>query len=76
MMKYIANQFPVQQKSQIPKWYKRNAINGDLYHSWRISSNYYHEKNEIRNKFSTAGYPMIFINTVINAFESKESNDT
>ena len=35
-----ANKFPVHWKSQIPKRYKRNAINGDLYRSWRISSNF------------------------------------
>ena len=38
------NKFPVDWKSQIPKRYKRNAINGDLYRSWRASSNFYHEK--------------------------------
>ena len=67
-----ANKFPVHWKSQIPKRYKRNAINGDLHRSWRISSNFYHEKNQIRHKFSSAGYPMRFINSVINDFERKE----
>ena len=67
-----ANKFPVHWKSQIPKRYKRNAIGRDLYRSWRIKSNFYHEKNEIRNKFSTAGYPMRFVNSLINYFESKE----
>ena len=32
-----ANRFPVHLKSQIPKRYKRSAVNGDLYRSWRIS---------------------------------------
>ena len=67
-----ANKFPVHWKSQIPKRYKRNAINGDLYRSWRISSNFYHEKSQIRSKFSSAGYPMRFVNSVINDFENKE----
>ena len=66
-----ANKFPVHWKSQIPKRYKRNAINGDLYRSWRISSNFNREKNQIRHKFSSAGYPMRFVNSVINDFESK-----
>ena len=64
--------FSVHWKSQIPKRYKRNAINGDLYSSWKISSNFYHEKNEIGKKFSTAGYPLRFVNSVINDFESKD----
>ena len=33
--------------------------------------NFYHEKNETRNKVLTAGYPMRFLNSVINDFESK-----
>ena len=66
-----ANKFPVHWKSQIPKRYKRNAINGDLYRSWRISSNFNHEKHQIRRKFSSAGYPMRFVNSVINDFEVK-----
>ena len=40
---------------------QKNAINGDLYRSWRISSNFYYEKNQIRHKFSSAGYPMRFL---------------
>ena len=67
-----ANIFLVHWKSQIPKRYKRNVINGDLYRSWRINSNFYHEKNEIRNKFLTEGYPIRFVNSLINDFESKE----
>ena len=61
-----ANKFSVYWKMQILKRYKRNTINGDLYRSWKISSNFCHEKNKIRNKFSTAGYPMRFGNSVIN----------
>ena len=67
-----ANKFPVHWESQIPKRYKRNAINGHLHRSWRISSNFYHEKNQIRSKFSSARYPMRFVNSVIKDFESKE----
>ena len=54
------------------KRYKRDAINIDLYRSCRIRSNFYHEKIEIRNKSSTAQYPIRFLNSVINDFESKE----
>ena len=67
-----ANKFTVHWKSQIPKRYKRNAINRDLYRSRRINSNFYHKKNQIRRKFSSARYPMRFVNSVINDFESKE----
>ena len=47
-------------------------MNGDIHRSWRISSNFFYEKNKIRNKFSTAGYLVRFINSVINNYESKE----
>ena len=67
-----ANKFSVHWKSQIPKRYKRSAVDGDLYRSWRISSNFYHKKNQIRNEFSTSGHPMRFVNSVINDFKSKE----
>ena len=66
------NKFPVHWELQIPKRYKRNAINGHLHRSWRINSNFYHEKNQIRSKFSSARYPMRFVNSVIKDFESKE----
>ena len=56
-------------KSQ--KRYKRNAISGDIYRSWRMSSNFHHEKNKISNKFLTAGYPRIFVNRMINDPEIK-----
>ena len=65
------NKSPVHRKSQIPKRYKTNAIDGDLYHSSRTSSNFYHEVNQIRSKYSSAGYAVAFVNTVINDFESK-----
>ena len=42
-----------------------------IYGSWRISSNFYHEKNQITSKFSSAGYPMRFANSVINDFDIK-----
>ena len=69
-----ANKFPLHWKLQILKRYKRNGINGDLNRLWRISSKFYHEKNKIRRKFSSAGYPLRFVNSVINDFESKEHN--
>ena len=70
-----AIKFLVHWKSQIPKRYKRSAINGDLYRSWIISSIIDHEKNEIRSKFSSAGYPVRFVvNSVINDIESKKQS--
>ena len=40
--------------------------------SWRINTNFYHEENEIINKFSTVVYPIRFVNSLINDYESKE----
>ena len=45
----------------------------DLYLSWRISSNFSHTKNQIRSKFSSAGYPLRFVNSVINDFPMRFS---
>ena len=60
-----ATKFTVHLNWHITKIGKRNAINGDLYHrSYRICSNFNHEKNKNRNKFSTAGYPMRFVNGI------------
>ena len=66
------NKSPVHWKSQIPKRYKSNAMDGDLYHSWRVSLNFHHEINQIRSKYSSARHPMAFVNSVINGFESKK----
>ena len=68
------NKFSVYWESEIPKRYRRNAIKGGLYHSWRIRANFCREKSEIRNKFSSAGYPMRFVNNVKNDFERKEQD--
>ena len=46
-----ANKFPINWKSQIPKRYKRNGINADLYRSWRISSKFYHKKTKLDVNF-------------------------
>ena len=66
------NKSPVHWKLQIPKRFKSNAIDRDLYHSWRISLNFYHDINQIRSKYSSARHPMAFVNSVINDFESKK----
>ena len=66
----ISSQYTGNCKFQKDK--KKNAINGDLNRLWRISSKFYHEKNKIRHKFSSAGHPLRFVNSVINDFESKE----
>ena len=66
------NKLPVNLKLKIPKRCKRNAINGDLCRSWRISPDFYYEKNKIGSKFSSAGYPLRFVNSVISDFESKD----
>ena len=59
------NKIPVHWNSQVPKRYKRNAINADLYRAERISSNFMVEKEIIVEKFSEAGFPRIFTESVI-----------
>ena len=66
--------YPVPWSSQIPKRYKRNTVNGDLYRSQRISNNFPKEVTEIRKKFLKANYPIRFINSVINQFNTRRTN--
>ena len=64
---------PVPWASNIPKRYKRNTINTDLYRAKRIASNLDNELVIIKKKFLAADYPHKFINSVINTFIEKEN---
>ena len=64
---------PVNWSSKTPKRYKRNAINGDLYRSYRISSNFNKEIELIRKKFTHADYPIRFTNSVIKQFQQRNA---
>ena len=59
---------PVPWASNIPKRYKRNTINTDLYRAKLIASNLDNELVIIKKKFLAADYPHEFINSVINTF--------
>ena len=62
--------------SKTPRDYKRNLINGDLHRSKSISSDYDEEISLIKEKFMKAGYPLRFINSVVNEFQKgKECGD-
>ena len=63
---------PVNWKSRIPKRYKRNTINGDLYRSSKISCNIAKEISIIKTKYLNADYPIKFIDNVINQFQSAQ----
>ena len=56
---------PVPWALNIPKKYKRNSINTDLYRAKRITSNSDNELVIIKKKFLAADYPHKFINSVI-----------
>ena len=64
---------PVPWASNIPKRYKRNIINTDLYRAKRIASNLDNELFIIKKKFLAADYPHEFINSVVNTFIEKEN---
>ena len=64
---------PVPRASNIPKRYKRNTINTDLYRAKRITLNLDNELVIIKKKFLAADYPHRFINSVINTFIEKEN---
>ena len=48
--------------SQIPKKYKRNSVNVDLWDAKNISSNFQEQIKFITNKFIKADFPLLFIN--------------
>ena len=66
---------PVPWALNIPKRYKRNTINTDLYRAKRITLNLDNELVIIKKKFLAADYPHKFINIVINMFIEKEKKD-
>ena len=65
------NKLPSHWTSQVPKRYKRNAINGDLNRSYRIGQDFNYEKGKIMSKFTRAGFPVRFTNSVFEQFENK-----
>ena len=67
------NKLPVSWTSQVPKRYKRNAINGDLSRALRITSDFSLEVDRIKQKFTTAKYPVRFVESVIDQFKVKEA---
>ena len=68
-----STKLPVPWSSSIPKRYKRNTINTDLYRAKRIATNLDNELVIIKKKFLAADYPHRFINSVINTFIEKEN---
>ena len=69
------NKLPSHWSSKVPKRYKRNAINGDLYRAFNISSDFEYEKRKIRSKFQDASFPPKFIESVIKQFDENQSNN-
>ena len=62
---------PVHWYSKIPKKYKRNAVNADLHRAGKIASNLESEKVIVKKKFSKAGFPERFIDSVVRQFDAK-----
>ena len=67
------NKLPVPWSSNIPKRYKRNAINGDLHRAKRIATDFDNEIVQIKEKFLAANFPPRFINGVCNDFLNKDN---
>ena len=63
------NKFPMHWSSQTPRRYKKNAIIGDLHRALLISDDFDGEVSNIRERYSHAGFPHGFVNTVIKDFE-------
>lgn len=62
------NKLPGFWKSRIPNKYKRNAIRTELHRASKISSDFGAEVSRITRKYSDAGYPIRFINSVVREF--------
>ena len=64
---------PFHWKSAVPRNYKNNVIVVDLHHANKISSNLEKEISITKAKYSKAGYPSGFIDSIINDFhQTKE----
>ena len=65
-----SNKLPSLRSSNIPKQYKRKAINEDLHRSKQISTKFDKEIYQIKNKFLAADYPQQFVESVMRNFEN------
>ena len=69
-----ANKLPVPWSWNIPKSYKRNAMNGDLHRAKRIATDFEKEIVQIKEKFLAANFPSRLINSVCNDFLNTDNN--
>ena len=65
---------PTPRTFNIPKRYKQNTVKTELYRAKHISSNLRNEVTLI-NKFKSAGYPIPFVNSVIQDFTTAQTNE-
>ena len=69
------NKLPNHWNSKVPKKYKRNAINADLYRSVRTASDMDKEIKAVKEKFTKAGFPVRFTDSVIRQFDEKRREE-
>ena len=69
------NKLPNHWNSKVPKKYKRNAINADLFRSMRITSDMEKEITVVKEKFTRAGFPVRFTDSVIRQFDEKRREE-
>ena len=62
--------YPIHWSSKVPFRYKKNAINGKLHTTNKISSNFQAEKARIKAKFLNAAFPHKVIENTINNFNN------
>ena len=62
--------YTIHWSSKVPFRYKKNAINGELHTTNKISSNFQSEKARIKAKFLNAGFPHKVIESTINNFNN------
>ena len=66
---------PTLWSSNTPKMYKRNAIMGELHRASKIVSSFDTEVLRIKKKFLSAGFPICFINSVVEDFTKSPGDE-
>ena len=67
---------PMNWSSEVPKKFKRNAINNDLHRANVISNSFTRETEIIQQKYRHADFPKLFIDSVIRQFKEKKECTT
>ena len=60
--------------TSVPKHYRKNFINRDLYRVKKLTSNFEQKFRILRDKYTKAGYPSRFSYSIINSFNPEKKD--